>query len=387
MALIPTLLTPKLSLRRAIPSLNVSTFGAFLAGVSRSDKTHIYTFRFSLISDECLKLSKTPSMQTTTLSLPHFGSTANVREVFKNQRCARPNRLNQSLRKHMVAIFTEPFLSARKFFKMSFSRFRAFAFQSPTQLKCCMFYLLPIIRTVLAPSAINSRRNNTQVHTYNLIGGNGFWSFDFHNNVQPPPPFAVFEQVCTGILPVQILLIIFRNFKGQFYPSIDAKNRHFTTVKPDRLRPGIVPNWAAFRGWTANRLALLLQALSRFQSLGGFDPSSTDQLTRQASESTMVVVGRFVQSYAICQVVFPSIFAHSIKRPGVLLNRLRQHFSRFDVGLKLDANCSLDTHIIFSYSREVICEWQRLCVDFGGIKPPKSTLLSLPHLTKQVGEG
>lgn len=79
------------------------------------------------------------------------------------------------------------------------------------------------------------------------------------------------------------------------------------------------------------------------------------------------------------QVVFPSMLTHSIKRPGVLLNRLSQHLSRFNVGLKLDANRSLHIHIIPSYSRRVICEMQRLCVDFGGIEPHSIDAPIPPH--------
>ena len=70
-----------------------------------------------------------------------------------------------------------------------------------------------------------------------------------------------------------------------------------------------------------------------------------------------------------CQVIFPSMLAHGIERPSVLLNRLRQHLSRFSVELKLDANRSLHTHIIPSYMKRVICKLQRFCVDFGGIEP------------------
>jgi hypothetical protein len=92
MALIPTLLTPKLSLRWAIPSLNVSTLAAFLRGVARVNQAHVYAPSFGFVGDEGLELSKAPSMQSTALSLPHFGSAAKVGEVFKNQCGARRNR-------------------------------------------------------------------------------------------------------------------------------------------------------------------------------------------------------------------------------------------------------------------------------------------------------
>ena len=85
MALIPALLTPKFSLRGAIPSLNVSTFAAFLRGVARVNKAYIYASGFGFVSDKCLELSEAPSMQSATLSFFHLGSTANIRKVFKNQ--------------------------------------------------------------------------------------------------------------------------------------------------------------------------------------------------------------------------------------------------------------------------------------------------------------
>ncbi len=67
MAFIPTLLAPKLSLRRAIPSLNVSALAAFLTRVARVNKTNVRTSRFGFVSDECLELSKAPSMQPAAL--------------------------------------------------------------------------------------------------------------------------------------------------------------------------------------------------------------------------------------------------------------------------------------------------------------------------------
>jgi hypothetical protein len=75
MAFIPTLLTPKFSLRRAITALNVSTLAAFLRGIARVNETHIYTSGFGFVSNECLELVEAPSMQSATLSLSHFGST------------------------------------------------------------------------------------------------------------------------------------------------------------------------------------------------------------------------------------------------------------------------------------------------------------------------
>ncbi len=60
---------------------------------------------------------------------------------------------------------------------------------------------------------------------------------------------------------------------------------------------------------------------------------------------------------------------HGIERLGVLLNRLRQHLSRCDVGFELDANRSLRTDILPSYGAGVICHLQRLRANLRGVEP------------------
>ena len=58
----------------------------------------------------------------------------------------------------------------------------------------------------------------------------------------------------------------------------------------------------------------------------------------------MIVVSSFVQLRAASQIMFPSVAANSVERPGVLLNRLSQYLDRSFVWLQLDANGSL--HVI-----------------------------------------
>jgi hypothetical protein len=48
------------------------------------NKLDFYAFIFGFVGDKCLELSETPSMQPAALSLSRLGSTANIREVFKN---------------------------------------------------------------------------------------------------------------------------------------------------------------------------------------------------------------------------------------------------------------------------------------------------------------
>jgi len=122
MALKSTFLAPKVSLGWAISSLNMPTLAAFLRSVAWVNKLDFHAFTFSFVGDECLELSKAPSMQSTALSLPPKGSAANIREVFKNQCCTGLNRLNQALREYMVTIFSETFLSTRDFLQVSLGR-------------------------------------------------------------------------------------------------------------------------------------------------------------------------------------------------------------------------------------------------------------------------
>ena len=51
-----------------------------------------------------------------------------------------------------------------------------------------------------------------------------------HHDVQPPAPFAVLQQVGTGVFPTQVLTVIFSHVKGQLDPSLEAENRHLRAV-------------------------------------------------------------------------------------------------------------------------------------------------------------
>jgi hypothetical protein len=73
---------------------------------------------------------------------------------------------------------------------------------------------------------------------------------------------------------------------------------------------------------------------------------------------------------AICQAVFPSMFARKIER-------LRQHRRRFHVGWKLDANRCLHKKIVPSHRRDIVCKLQRLCVDIDALIPPYTASLLL----------
>src|SRR4028119_537494 len=154
-------------------------------------------------------------LQSATLSLPHLGSTANVREVFKNQCCAGLNRPYQTLRKRMITIFSETFLPASELFKMPLGRLRAFRLKSTTQLERSIFYLLPMVSTIFVPITINGWSGNPQVNRNNLSCWLSLGGIRLHNNVQPPAPFAVTHQVSAGIFPIQILPIILSYFKRQ----------------------------------------------------------------------------------------------------------------------------------------------------------------------------
>ncbi len=366
MALKPKLLTPILSLRRAISSLNMSTLAAFRRRVARVKQSHLHPSSFGsrvrltdlFVDDECLKLGKAPSMQSAVLSLWHLGATTNAgvseagrSPVFKYQ-CTTTNRPSQVLSKHMVTVFSEASLSAQQLFQMSLGRFRAFRLPSPVQLKGFVFYSLPMVRITLATPAVGSWGNNTQNSYHNFSRCSR--SFYLHDNVQPPLPF-VLPQSGAGVFLFLVLTVIFSFLKVQFDLSVEAENRHFSAVKPNGLIPHILPNQATFLGRTVNCLALLFESQCLLQSFSGLKKSSADQLRRQATTGAMVVVVSFVQLHAIRHVIFPSILAHGIERPGVFFNRLRKHLSRFEVSLKLKANHSLPIDMQPPYRTGVIC--------------------------------
>jgi hypothetical protein len=131
-----------------------------------------------------LKLSKTPSMQSTALSFFHLGSTATIRvseagrsPVFKNQCCSRPNRLNQALTQYMVTVFSETFLATRQLLQM-LGYFGREAGSSPPSLSSA----LGGKRTALSSPPIPPRppgdavsRRKTMNYEHESIPGSGGW--------------------------------------------------------------------------------------------------------------------------------------------------------------------------------------------------------------------
>ena len=364
MVLKPKLLTPRLSQRRAIYSLNMSTLTPFRLRVARVNQSHIHPSaevrRVRLtdlfVGDECLKSGKAPSKQSVALNLSPLGSTTNAgvseagrSPVFKYQ-CTTTKRPSQALTQQMVTVFSKASLSAQQLFQISLGRFRAFRLPSPVQLKGFVFYSLLMVRIILATPAVGSWGNNTQSH-HNLSPCSR--SFNLHDNVQPPSPF-VSQQVGAGVFLFLLLTAIFSRLKGQFDLSVESENRHFSAVKPNDVRPlNVLPNQATLG--RINGLALLFESQCLLQSFSGIKKSGADQLRRQTSSGAMVVVGSFVQLHAIRHVVFPSIFAHGIERPGVFFNRLRKHLGCFEVDFKLNTNHSLPIDRQPPYRTGVIC--------------------------------
>ena len=209
MVLKPKLLTPRLSQRRAIYSLNMSTLTPFRLRVARVNQSHIHPSaevrRVRLtnlfVGDECLKSGKTPSKQSVALNLSPLGTTnAGVSEtarspVFKYQ-YTTTKRPSQALTQQMVTVFSKASLSAQQLFQMNLGRFRAFRLPSPVQLKGFVFYSLLMVRIILATLAADSRGNNTQNSHHNLSPCSR--SFNLQDNVQPPLPF-VSQQVGAGV--------------------------------------------------------------------------------------------------------------------------------------------------------------------------------------------
>ena len=73
MAFKPTLLAPKLNLRRAITSLNMSALATFLRSVARVNKPDFHTSSFSFVGNKGLELSKAQSSETELMQLGLWG--------------------------------------------------------------------------------------------------------------------------------------------------------------------------------------------------------------------------------------------------------------------------------------------------------------------------
>ena len=96
----------------------------------------------------------------------------------------------------------------------------------------------------------------------------------------------------------------------------------------------------------------------------------TNQHDTGQNKLNQTLVQYAVQSCAICQAVFPSMFARKIER-------LRQHRGRFHVGWKLDTNRCLHKKIVPSHRRDIICKLQRLCIDIDALIPSYTASLLL----------
>ncbi len=90
-----TLLALKLRLTWKITSFNMSALTAFLRGVTRVYNANVNASGFSFVDNKCLELSKTPSMQSTSLRLSELSPATNIRELLKYQCCAATYRLHQ----------------------------------------------------------------------------------------------------------------------------------------------------------------------------------------------------------------------------------------------------------------------------------------------------
>jgi len=317
----PTFFTTKLTLL-AIRFFAMRAARASLRSVVWINENDFYASHIRFIFDIGFEPSKTPSMHSPHLFFSSLHSFSDMGKVFQGYKVPSIHGVNDFFRQNVVTVITETVNFSAKLFQFTLSGLSAFRLQCSFLPKISTFYFLPISRAKKLIVASNRRTVDAQVNASNFAARLKGLHFSANDNMQKV--FTLFRdtKVTASYFPMATVSLVIREFKGHLLSATDGRQRRLAFGKSNAAASSIKSNGAFVGFWLRYFLTFLFQGKSGFGGFAGFDPSRTDQLTRQLRDFSFRVIGQFMQFSAIFDLIFPTNSDNTIKRIGVLFDCL-----------------------------------------------------------------
>ena len=311
---------------------------------------------FSFVLQEAPQLSEAPGVHAPTgFPASLFGSRTDVYQVLDNNGRSWLDTLNNTPTDNVVAILAKPIDLSAKLPQVLLGGLGAFALKIAFQPKAPSIHFLPLFLAVEIFIGYNGRSREAKVYSNNLPVRDKFDIEDSQNDVQKEPALAVEEiggvETCALGEPSFTMRV---RSEGNKLPTGHRRKTCAGILRGHSVRPGVIANRNIMSLRTGHLAALRLKRQSRFDRFGGLHSRSTDKLRGKVWKPlSKLVVGLFVQSHAIGQMLTESKLNNHIEAFRVLLHRFKQYGCLFFCRIQLQANGSLHAHILTDIGSKV----------------------------------
>lgn len=332
MQLEATSTTHKATLGTAIVPSGVMTLGALLRGVPGVNPSHRQSAFLCLVRDERKELGERPAMHTAFGCSLAFGlhALADVSEVFEDQCPARSSRLDKLSGQNVVAVAPKASLLASEMSQVTFGTLAPTGLQAAFEPEVTAFGGFPRLLTQKLVCGSHCWLCQTQVNTNDLIGLRDCWGFDRDNDMQPPLPMTMLDQVSGIYSTPSIADGVMRHCKRDRQPPSHGRKAHGLGGPGQRIGVQVIAGRARNGARTRDLASNLLESKGRLQSFCCFDTGLNEQVRHQARAGRFFgVVGRVVQLDAVLFVMRPSVGTDIVKRSRKLLRGLGQRLRLF----------------------------------------------------------
>ena len=323
-----TVTTHKASTRPAVVPGGMSAGGALLRGMPRVNHSHHTTPFFGLIRDKRAHLCKRPTMHTARGFRLTFDrrALANIRQVLKNNRCARLTGLDNLLAQDMIAVFTKPCLLASEVSQVALGRRRTFPLQLAFQLEALAFDVLPATLAQKGRSTCNSGTRQAQVYTDDGLRGQYQRRWQGHNDVQVPVSTFV-DQISSIDGESCVLLGIDWHTKAQCLTPCCCRKPDSTRRPMHAVRIRVIARRACGTARLRDSTRYIFtQRKGATQRLSSFDPCLINQITDQRRMGRLHrIVGKVMQLGSVTDILVPSNINSMIKSRRKHITRVGEY--------------------------------------------------------------
>jgi len=319
--------TDKRRLALTVTSVNETASVALLTGMARIDSDHTAAQCFGLVFKEAFELRERPGVKSSLgLSPPRLHSRSNVGQVLHHDGGSRRDALQNALAQYVIAIPSEPCVTAREASKVALGALRAFGLQFSLQAEAALADFTPALLAVHPSVRCHGGAADAQINTNRLPVVHELGRWDTQADMKRKSPLAV-DQIGRAYLVTSHRLGVGRDIEVDLLAAGRCGQVDNTSRPVDFERANVEP-WRAEHGRRAVDLAALLTArYSGLDRLRCLLASLNMQVRIEIwYQNAAIAIGQFMKRVGIAFTQPPSFSANMVKRYGKLLHRFKQDF-------------------------------------------------------------
>lgn len=331
----------------AVVASNMPAGGAHLGGMPRVYPDHRYASSFGLVPDERLELSERPAMQTTgLLAVADLGSTADVLEILQDNRSPMRAGLDDLLREHVIAVSTEPLLSAAHLPQVSLGGLCALGLEGTAEVEVAGLHRPPTLLPEEAVVGGDGGLGNAKVYADDLRIGSNLRRRQVNDDVEPPVAVAL-EKVAGQDSRASALFSIGEKLEGEAHAALCGRKPN-RPVRPIHLEGVLVEAGRTLRRPRGRYLAPLTpQNEYTPQGFRRFDAGLAMQVRDECRVAFLQrVVGGVVKADTVFLVMRPAVGADLVEDGAEEACGLCEGCGLFRSGLKKYANGAVHARIM-----------------------------------------